>query len=311
MKKLLAIILTLALLSATAVFAADDVMLINEPAPIYINAEKQAEYVPMEGDMIPLRAICEALGMTVTWDAETEMITIEKLPIYITCTPNSDGYTFAKTAPIMLGQDPVLINGTTYVPATFVTEILDLDIDISEYVISIYEGEKVFLTESEWAEEGQIAVYDFNHGEVILNITDETVIVDEEGNALKVEELNPEMALSVTYDAMMTMSIPPMTNAVKIIQRNEIADTVVEGTICEIVTDENGYAAQVIIGDKEDVYSQTALNVYPTMTFMSLEGEEKGIFDLEVGMTIQALVNSLQTMSIPPQMPAVAIRVIG
>ena len=53
--------------------------------------------------MIPLRAVCESLGFTVEWDDDNRMITISDMPLYITLTPDADGYTFARTAPLMLG----------------------------------------------------------------------------------------------------------------------------------------------------------------------------------------------------------------
>ena len=142
MKKRISLLLALALgvsaIAATVVLAKngeDDIMLISENSSfeLVVNGTviDQPQVIYNEGNvMIPLRKVCETLGLTVNWDAETNMITIEKLPVYITCYPNADGYTFARTAPIFLGEAPILIEGTTFVPVSFIDKILQISATI-------------------------------------------------------------------------------------------------------------------------------------------------------------------------------------
>ena len=88
---------------------------------ITVNGAEVEAPVPFEADgnvMIPLRALTEALGYTVEWQGETGTIILSRGPVYITMSAFEDGYTFSRTAPMMLGTAPMLIDGVTYVPVT-------------------------------------------------------------------------------------------------------------------------------------------------------------------------------------------------
>lgn len=74
--------------------------------------------------MVPLRAIAEALGYEVLWDAETAGVS---LGAAITLSIGRDYYTYQRVAPIELGTAPALVNGTTYVPLSFFTEVAQLN----------------------------------------------------------------------------------------------------------------------------------------------------------------------------------------
>ena len=66
--------------------------------------------------MVPLRAIAEALGYEVEWDAATKSVTIGA---HISLTIGMDAYSYAKMAPIELQAAPVIVDGSTYVPLSF------------------------------------------------------------------------------------------------------------------------------------------------------------------------------------------------
>ena len=121
MKNLRGLSITLALgLTTTALAQGTDpygTMLISENHDtITVNGSvlENSKVIEDNGTkMIPLRAICEALGFEVTWNNEARRIEIIKMPAYITLTPDEDGYTFAKTAPIQLGKAPFLRDDRT------------------------------------------------------------------------------------------------------------------------------------------------------------------------------------------------------
>ena len=253
--------------------------------------------------MIPLRAVCESLGFTVEWDDDNRMITISDMPLYITLTPDADGYTFARTAPLMLGTKPMLENGTTYVPVSFVSEIMQGKVTEGE-VLEITYGEEaavptasVYITEKG---ENSITVEDFNIGTVIVNVDENTVITDAEGNSLKFEDLNEGVQLNVTYSDAMTLSLPPMTTAVKIEATNEAANIIKTGKVTEIVKD-GEEIVQFVINENEFILNVAAETV--------LTGAET-LADIKVGDTIRARTNGMATRSIPMQMPAIAITII-
>lgn len=133
MKKLFTAVLTLALLGATALpVLADEPEppLLIAPAPIEEKADTTGLAIEVDGAaihtracvMVPLRAVAEALGFTVTWDDGT--VTVTGTERYVRFTIGQDQYFAAPTQNGMLGASlfslgcaPCLINDTTFVPA--------------------------------------------------------------------------------------------------------------------------------------------------------------------------------------------------
>lgn len=70
--------------------------------------------------MVPLRAIATSLGFDVKWNRELQSITLDHM---ISLRPGEDYYTYARIAPIQLGTAPELIDGTTFVPLNFFSEV--------------------------------------------------------------------------------------------------------------------------------------------------------------------------------------------
>lgn len=186
---------------------------------VYVNDEKLDEAtVEQKDDMtfIPLRSICEKLGFEVNWKEESNTIEIVNLPLYITCSPEYDGYTFAKTAPQKLGSNPILINDRTYVPINFLTEILNAKYRLDNEELRVYYGDySKTVTVISKDEEG-ILVDDPVIGEVVLKVSDDTVIQNEAGEPISEDEIVEGAELIVEYSDAMTMSLPPQTNAIKI-----------------------------------------------------------------------------------------------
>ena len=83
---------------------------------------------------------------------------------------------------------------------------------------------------------------------------------------------------------------------------NEIAHIVKEGTVSEVVTDEEGKITQFILGENE-----VALSVGEETIVKDAEGNEKSLSDIEKGMALKARTNGMATMSIPAQMPTLEI----
>jgi len=81
-------------------------MAIDAPAPYYKGSVL----------MVPLRAVAEALGYAVKWEAETQSVWLNNI---ISLTIGKDYYTYARMAPIQLGTAPELVNSTTFVPLSF------------------------------------------------------------------------------------------------------------------------------------------------------------------------------------------------
>lgn len=73
--------------------------------------------------MIPLREVAEALDFTVTWDQENKVANINKGPIWAGAYIGKDKYYFSK-ALVFLEEEAQLIRGTTFVPISFIDEVI-------------------------------------------------------------------------------------------------------------------------------------------------------------------------------------------
>lgn len=90
--------------------------------------------------MIPLRATATALGYEVNWLGETKEIMIGN---GISLKVGVDQYNYMKMAPIQLGTAPEMVDGTTFVPLQFFTEVLRAEkVEITADQIVIQAGDQ-------------------------------------------------------------------------------------------------------------------------------------------------------------------------
>lgn len=301
--------------ASTAIAEESDIMLISHEheSPIYVDGtllEKGAKTVG-EVEFLPLRAICEALGFTVDWNKDSRKIEISNLPMYITCSPDRDGYTFAKTAPMLLGSAPALIDDVTYVPQNFVDEIIgySLSNDNGTYYITSAQEETDEITavvaDLIYDENGkltQIVTGDKNDpmNQLIYNLSDEAA---QSAADLK---LAVGMSFKGTAAALQTMSIPPQQplntiDSVFEATTDDIKTVGVDAVVVELVYDEDEKLIQIVTGDKEDPKKQVAFNLSEELAQKAIE------LGLEAGKTIVGEADSAQTKSLPPQQALVSI----
>ncbi len=107
------------------------IMLFPEAAPetaeplqgVYVNGEALAADIKVDGDVsfVPVRSISEKLGYTVTWNADERSVTVEKESAGAKIVLDSADITALSAArsASKLEKAVVLIEGTTYVPASF------------------------------------------------------------------------------------------------------------------------------------------------------------------------------------------------
>ncbi len=310
-KRIAAGLLAVAVMMTGAVFAAND-------AALVINGETvEGAKVVTKDEMVfvPVRALCEALGMEVLWDNDAELVTIAKMPIYVTFSPTEDAYTFAKTAPMQLGSAPFLQNDRTYVPAIFISEILKQEFSIAESgdvnvtaVIDNSVGAMIVETSNE---NGNltITVDDSKRGEeVVVNITEETVIVDENGAALTADALVKDASIKIEYADFMTMSIPPMTNAVKIQVMGAIGETEEVQSVYTIV-EKDSENSTITIFDAA-LSSNVVLNVSDETVITDKDGNAVSADALTVDAEIMVERADFMTMSIPPITNALSIVIV-
>lgn len=267
--------------------------------------------------MIPLRAVCEELGFEVKWSEENRRIEIINMPVMITCTPDADGYTFAKSGKLELGIAPVIIDDLTYVPISFAEEILGGKYTEEENSIYITYNEAentVTDTIGEIITEEDGAIIQILLGDpeqpndaLILNVSEETAVYDENAVELSLADLKVGDKIIAHISDAMTKSIPAQTAASRIdlaaIAESEEQTTVIEGKICEIAE------GTIIVGSAEDVYSQTILNITEETEIIDADGNKTDASALTVGTEISAEPAEFMTMSIPPQTNALKITI--
>lgn len=114
--------------------------------------------------------------------------------------------------------------------------------------------------------------------------------------------------VEVSYNGMLTRSIPPQGNAQTVKVIASFSDgIVVNGVIQSVTPGKDGYSITILpigtvaTGASEDMLHETVL----TVPMLALEGLTEA--DLVAGLSVCAVTRGIATMSLPPQMPVVAL----
>lgn len=327
-KRILAIAAVICVLSGSMAYAEYDPDKVIDPTnPIMtLSADGEAEDAPrvMNGatlpsvsvkevngvKMIPLRSVAEGLGYTVTWKGESRSIDVLKGAQYITMSIDKDEYAFSRRAPQPLGAAPTLVGDSTFVPLSFVDEIIGGYFEENEDGTYKIVNPSI-VTVTEVTEGGSLIVEDGYLGTVVVHIGEDTVITAG-GKEAKAEDIKAEMVLGIEYSPAMTASLPPQTTAVKIMIENQEMEPedeqkeefTFDGEITEI--SEN----LVTIGKAFE--DEDAMRLVVSDDTVITKGKDKRIYkleDLKVGMEISGTHSEAMTMSIPPQTVAYTINI--
>ncbi|WP_229520977.1 DUF3298 domain-containing protein [Paenibacillus sp. GM2] len=105
----------------------------HEAAKASVVINKSEYYTKADGQMmIPLRSTIEGLGFKLTWNAKEKRADLTKDAVFTSIELGKDQYFLNKVAPFSLGAAPELHNKNTYVPADFVTKVLQGTIEKAE-----------------------------------------------------------------------------------------------------------------------------------------------------------------------------------
>ena len=281
----------------------------------------------VDGDntvMLPLRAVTEEMGFTVAWNADTRLIELTRGAVYVTLTQDVDGYTFARTAPMKLGKAPVTIDDRTYVPESFIDEILMGEIAIEtngDINITYGDTEKQSTTDDQPASPTAtiteigvevIVVDDAVKGPVRLGITDETVITDVDGKPLTMADLKVGMLLSVEYSETMGLSEPPFNAPIAIrvlppLDEGMLVTPEVNGDVLQSVSavlDVDTKEGWVLINDGQ---RDVCLNVVEDTELIGADGKEIKLDAMKKDVVVSATYSAMMTRSLPPQSAAISI----
>ncbi len=101
---------------------------------MHLDFEKYDNVLPCIANgrtLVPVRAITEFLGSSVSWDNETREITISKDDTVITMTIGSTT-AYVNGEAVELDEAPTIKNGRTLVPVRFIAESFNLSVDWDE-----------------------------------------------------------------------------------------------------------------------------------------------------------------------------------
>lgn len=124
MKKLLSVLLAALMVFGAAESAFAVSVILNSS---YLKFPDQEPVIENGVTLIPIRAVSEALGLTVTWDDNTDMVRLENGSFYAEL---AIGNTVANTSSgkKTLPAPPKIINGRTMVPLRFIAEAMGLTV---------------------------------------------------------------------------------------------------------------------------------------------------------------------------------------
>lgn len=236
--------------------------------------------------MVPLRQVAEdMLGLDVKWINETRSVEIGSGPQWTSIKIGENSYFFARIAPFKLSQAPEIKDDLTYVPVEFFSKVLRYEIKseidtpeeiiLSGFIKAIenLDGNNRILVAGDEKTTGI--------DEILLYITDETIVVDKDGNEFKVENLKVGTKVKSVLPEIMTLSLPAQGTAVKIIVEN--TDVYIEDTID---TDNEEIKYPAIVGLEDDLNKE----INHTIKEYVKEIKENDLYkDLRMGYEISLL----------------------
>ncbi len=143
--------------------------------------------------------------------------------------------------------------------------------------------------------------------EVRLNVGDNTIIIDEEGTSLNLYDLNEGMRIDADFSSAMTRSIPPQSNAYRIVVLQEEASVNITTDRVVSVDTNNGF---LLTGNPYDMYDQMVFTISNETVILDEDNEIIPLDAILPGQLVRVEHAIFQTLSIPPQSPAYLVMVL-
>lgn len=165
--------------------------------------------------MLPLRAIAEAMGYTITWDATSHSIDIQQGAQWTSIVIGENRYFRNKMAPWQLSSPPIIVNDRTLVPAEFFADILGKGIELNQKSINFLENDAIIHTgyiKSMSKDETGTMTLTLTTDLLSEDIMFQTIIHTSEAFTLYQKEIIEGDYVKVVGSQVMTMSIPGQTS---------------------------------------------------------------------------------------------------
>ncbi|MBS5793709.1 MAG: copper amine oxidase N-terminal domain-containing protein [Clostridiales bacterium] len=274
---------------------------------IYINGQllENANLIKENGKtLMPVRAIFEKLGYEIDYDVNNKIISMSKMPHYITFSTTKDAYTFSRMAPQPLGQAPIVKEGVTYVPVELF-DLMGMEVKLTSNNV-LYIGDGLEQEESTSAKKEQIiikeideknntiTVEDDKRGIVVLNIKDVKIDYTTEDKDLMVGQ-----SLNVEYGDIMTASEPPI-NVPKSVK---VVDKFSYGEVLNVEKDDKN---NTLVSFKDEEIGEVVLVLAPDFK-VDYTTEDK---EIKTGQYLEVVLSRVMTMSLPPMNTPKSVKVM-
>ncbi|MCZ8515490.1 copper amine oxidase N-terminal domain-containing protein [Paenibacillus filicis] len=328
MKKSLSILTLAGLMTAGTAYASPSGMPQNSPLPVGISASaRQTLTITVNGKsiteagftsadtkelMLPLRAVTEELGFTLTWNQENLSVDLSKNNLFTTVKTGEDRYVINKMY-TTLGTAPVLVDNKMYVPASFVSKILHGTVSAQGNSVAVSREEQQKKVQTS----GVItAVYQSNNRSyvhiqgvgtdgLVLNVNPETAYQMLDGTAISLSDLHVGLTVSAEHSMAATLSLPPQTSTTKItvldpkIQADLLGTA---GVIEDIRTTDDGKVSLRINGTDltGQQPSEVDLQLTDETALIQKDGSEISKSELVKGAKVIGFYGPAMTRSLPP-----------
>ncbi|MCY6371455.1 hypothetical protein [Clostridium ganghwense] len=153
--------------------------------------------------------------------------------------------------------------------------------------------------------------YNAGLDEIILNISEKTEIVNEIGEKVSLEDLKEGVKVKAFYGPAVTLSIPAMSTAKKIIVIQHEDLCVTSGEILNVRDSKNNIAVHVKGKRLDNVgLDEIVLNVSEKTEIVNQKGEKLSIKDLKEGTKVKGYYGPAVTCSLPAMSSAKKIIIV-
>lgn len=283
--------------------------------PVQVNGQNLADtgYLDQGGEtMLPLRAVAEAMGFQLQWNAEAYSVELRKDNIFTTVKTGENQYAVNKMLK-KLEAAPALVESKLYVPASFFEKVLPgavasgndgISITAKEERKSVHAAGVVTAVQDH---EGRRSLHINGYGTdgVVLNVGEQTEILGADGGKLDFFALTIGMEIEVEHSLAMTMSLPPQTAAfqIKVVSALEAKDVLgTWGTIEEILQSDNGDVSVRVKGAglTDSSPEEVVLRIAKDTVLQDADGKDIGVSELTKGARVVGFYTPMLTKSLPP-----------
>lgn len=181
--------------------------------------------------------------------------------------------------------------------------VIHIDNALVEEVVANTEGTGYVLISFEVIDENNM-IYS---QEIRLNVGDKTIIIDENGITLDLYDISEGMRIDADFSSVMTRSIPPQSNAFRIVVLQEEVSVIISTDRVVSVDTNNGF---LLTGNPYDMNDQMAFTISNETVILNQDDQTIPLEAIQPGQLVQVEHAMFQTMSIPPQSPAYRVQVL-